>query len=135
MKLKTEKQQKLLQYIAEFIQENGMAPSVYEIAEKFGIKTSTVFAHLRACQNKGYLTRSGKARSIRIIDPEMKASAPPTAAELANLIGRLKRLNEYTLGSREILRQAELLLLQFINDPGVTAVFEAIRKKHEQEER
>ncbi len=62
----TEKQRKILDFIEEFSAREGMAPTVYEIGEKFGIKTSTVFAHLKALQRKNQLTRSSKARSISL---------------------------------------------------------------------
>jgi len=68
MKKLTEKQQQILEFIAEFGIREGMAPTVYELAAHFGIKTSTVFAHLRALQRKGQLTRTSQARSIKLTD-------------------------------------------------------------------
>ena len=65
MKTLTEKQRNILEFIEEFLDREGMAPTVYEIADHFGIKTSTVFAHLRALQRKKQLSRSSKARSRR----------------------------------------------------------------------
>jgi len=62
----TEKQRKIMEFIEEFSVREGMAPTVYEIGERFGIKTSTVFAHLKALQRKNQLTRSSKARSIAL---------------------------------------------------------------------
>ncbi len=64
MKGLTMKQREFLAFIKKFAETEGMAPTVYELADGFGIKTSTVFAHLQALQKKGYLTRSSKARSI-----------------------------------------------------------------------
>lgn len=66
MKGLTDKQRKLLEFIENFASEEGMAPTVYEIADQFDIKTSTVFAHIQALQKKGFLTRSSKARSIAL---------------------------------------------------------------------
>ena len=66
MKALTEKQKNILDFIEDFQEREGMAPTVYEIAENFNIKTSTVFAHLRALQRKKQLTRSSKARSISL---------------------------------------------------------------------
>ncbi|MDD5697940.1 MAG: transcriptional repressor LexA [Victivallaceae bacterium] len=66
MKELTEKQRIILDYIEDFIENEGMSPTVYEIADFFNIKTSTVFAHLRALQRKTYITRTSKARSISI---------------------------------------------------------------------
>lgn len=70
MKGLTEKQQKVLDYIDRFMRSEGMAPTVYEMADEFGIKPATAFAHVRALQRKGYLTRSSKARSISLTQSE-----------------------------------------------------------------
>lgn len=72
MKELTAKQKELLDYIEDFLEREAMAPTVYEIAEHFGIKTSTVFAHLRSLQRKKELTRSSKARSITLNRPRRK---------------------------------------------------------------
>ena len=66
MKSLTEKQKNMLDFIDDFLDREGMAPTVYEIADHFGIKTSTVFAHLKALQRKNQLSRSSKARSIAL---------------------------------------------------------------------
>eukprot|EP00831_Metopus_contortus_P018324 TRINITY_DN1780_c0_g1_i5.p1 TRINITY_DN1780_c0_g1~~TRINITY_DN1780_c0_g1_i5.p1 ORF type:complete len:208 (+),score=33.04 TRINITY_DN1780_c0_g1_i5:728-1351(+) len=72
MKGLTEKQKNILEFIEEFSEKEGMAPTVYEIADHFDIKTSTVFAHIRALQRKNELTRSSKARSIALTKPKRK---------------------------------------------------------------
>jgi repressor LexA len=72
MKGLTEKQRKMLDFIEDFMGSAAMAPTVYEIADHFKIKTSTVFAHLRALQRKNYLTRSSKARSIALKAPRKR---------------------------------------------------------------
>ena len=76
MKGLTEKQRNILDFIEDFMEVNMMAPTVYEIAEHFGIKTSTVFAHVRSLQRKNYLTRSSKARSISLKHPHKKNRRP-----------------------------------------------------------
>ena len=78
MKSLTEKQKNILEFIEEFLDREGMAPTVYEIADNFQIKTSTVFAHLRALQKKKQLSRSSKARSISL----MSRARKPDDAEL-----------------------------------------------------
>ena len=67
MKGLTDKQQAMLDQIASFMRTEGMAPTVYELAEHFGIKSATALAHLRALQRKGYVTRSSKARSLSLV--------------------------------------------------------------------
>jgi len=76
MKGLTEKQRNILNFIEDFMEVNIMAPTVYEIAEHFNIKTSTVFAHLRSLQKKNYMTRSSKARSINLSRPRNKGRRP-----------------------------------------------------------
>lgn len=66
MRVLTSKQQEILEYIEEFTDQKGMSPTVYEIAEKFGIRASTVFAHLKALQRKERISRTSKARSIAL---------------------------------------------------------------------
>lgn len=72
MKKLTGKQTEILNFIRDFTLHNKMAPTVYEIADRFGIKTSTVFAHLKALQKKNYLQRSSKARSITLKKSSVK---------------------------------------------------------------
>lgn len=70
MKKLTEKQQQVLTFIREFEKREHMVPTVYEIAEHIGITPPTVFVHIRSLKRKGKLTRSAKARSIKLIDEQ-----------------------------------------------------------------
>ena len=72
MKRLTEKQQKILDHIAEFTREQEIAPTVHELASHFGIKSSTMFIHLRTLQRKNCLVRNSKARSIKLLAPDGK---------------------------------------------------------------
>ena len=67
MKGLTDKQRNILEYIEEFSRIENMAPTVYEVAERFNIKSATAFAHLRALQRKGYVDRTSKARSLTLM--------------------------------------------------------------------
>ena len=67
MKGLTDRQQEMLDFIDMFARREGMAPTVYEIADHFDIKSATAFAHLRALQRKGYVARSSKARSLTLL--------------------------------------------------------------------
>ncbi len=89
MKTLTEKQKNILEFIEEFLDHEGMAPTVYEIADHFSIKTSTVFAHLRALQRKKQLSRSSKARSISLSGRYQSRSKVPPGAILIPLLGRV----------------------------------------------
>ena len=89
MKTLTEKQKNILEFIEEFLDKEGMAPTVYEIADRFDIKTSTVFAHLRALQRKKQLARTSKARSISITGRKKTGFHLPRGLFAIPLLGRV----------------------------------------------
>lgn len=70
MKGLTQRQQECLDFIENFVRQEGMAPTVYEIAEHFNVKSATAFAHVRALQRKGYIRRTSKARSLTLLRPQ-----------------------------------------------------------------
>ena len=61
------RQSEILEFLAAFSAAHGMAPSIGEVAEHFGIAPATASGHLRALQKKRLIERSGKARSIVLI--------------------------------------------------------------------
>lgn len=91
MKGLTDKQRKMLDFIESFQERENMSPTVYEIADYFKIKTSTVFAHIRALQRKGYLSRSSKARSISIMksSKRTKAKHVTTSSQSVPLLSKI----------------------------------------------
>ncbi len=66
------KQEQILNYIKEEILSKGYPPTVREICEKVGLKsTSSVHAHLSTLENNGYIRRDPtKPRAIEIVDDE-----------------------------------------------------------------
>lgn len=67
--LLTERQQKILQFVQDFQVKNSYPPSIREIGEFFGIRsTNGVSDHLRALEKKGFLQRSGHlSRSLTVV--------------------------------------------------------------------
>ena len=65
-------QEKILAYIQSVIRERGYAPSVREIGEAVGLRsTSTVHGHLTRLEKKGLLHRDAmKPRAMGIVDNE-----------------------------------------------------------------
>ncbi|NMC69703.1 MAG: transcriptional repressor LexA [Myxococcales bacterium] len=63
----TKRQQLVLEYIQESIQQNGYPPTLREIGAHFGIRsTNGVNDHLLALERKGYLRREDmKSRALR----------------------------------------------------------------------
>jgi len=64
----TERQQQILNAIASYINEKGYPPTVREIADMVGIKSSsTLHGHLQRLEKKGFIARErGKPRTITI---------------------------------------------------------------------
>lgn len=84
----TKKQQELLQFIGDFLNEHSYAPSYREIMAALGYKSvSTVAVHVDGLISKGYLTKSDKsARSIRLgaeRTPEQESHIVWLQAEIA----------------------------------------------------
>ena len=51
----TERQQAILDFITEYVNDNGFPPSVREIGRQFGIYPATVQDHISALERKGHL--------------------------------------------------------------------------------
>lgn len=64
--------QKIYDYLVEYFKENGYAPSVREIGEAVGLKsTSSVFSHLTILEEEGRIeTRGNSPRAIKLIGYE-----------------------------------------------------------------
>ncbi|MBR2508682.1 MAG: repressor LexA [Lentisphaeria bacterium] len=89
MKSLTDKQRQVLNFIENFQEQQGMAPTVYEISDHFGIKTSTAFAHLKALERKKELSRSSKARSITLANKKNNTLYLFSGALMIPLLGRV----------------------------------------------
>ena len=64
----TQRQQQILDFIAESVTQSGMVPSTREIQQHFGFASQTAAVnHLRALEKKGVIQRSaGKARAVAL---------------------------------------------------------------------
>ncbi len=76
MKEITQIQRDVLNYIAQFIDENSYPPTVREISEHFGKSIRAVQDNMTALQKKGYISLvQKKSRSIKILIDERKKDA------------------------------------------------------------
>ena len=68
----TDRQQKVLDYIASSIENRGYPPTLREIGGHMGIRsTNGVNDHLKALEKKGYLEREAlQSRALRPISPD-----------------------------------------------------------------
>ena len=63
----TDRQEKILRFITEYIRENKFSPTLREIAEHFQITVKAVKDHKLALEKKGYIkSLYKKARTITI---------------------------------------------------------------------
>ena len=68
MRKLTKKQIAVLDFIAKYSRSECKPPTIQEIANKFGIKSSTAFSHVKALIRKGKVTKGRQSpRSIRIV--------------------------------------------------------------------
>ncbi len=77
----TKRQAQTLEYIRQSIEERGYPPTLREIGEYMGIRsTNGVNDHLRALERKGYLRREDmKSRALRLVHAAPEAEAAPVA--------------------------------------------------------
>lgn len=64
------RQRDTLDLIKRYLAEKGYSPSLRELANSMGIRsTNGVADHVRALEKKGYIEKTkGRARSIRVVD-------------------------------------------------------------------
>jgi repressor LexA len=65
----TKRQREILDYLNDFIQQHGYAPSLEEIGRRFGLSSlATVHKHLTNLQEKGFIRRAwNRSRSVELV--------------------------------------------------------------------
>ncbi len=65
----TKRQREILDYLNDFIQQHGYAPSLEEIGRRFGLSSlATVHKHLTNLQEKGFIKRAwNRSRSVELV--------------------------------------------------------------------
>ena len=90
----TERQRRVMDYIAQFLGENGYSPSFQEIADGVGLSSiATVHKHIATLERKGFLRRGhNQSRSlepsIRYVQEARRQRGGRSALELP-LLGRV----------------------------------------------
>ncbi len=71
----SEIERKILDFMVQYLRANTYQPSIREIGERFGIKsTKTVSEHLQALADKGFLERDpSRSRGVKILDVDLSA--------------------------------------------------------------
>jgi len=85
----TDQQSKVLEVIRESIRETGYPPSVRELGERLGLKsTATVHTHLRNLERKGFLKRvAQKSRAFNVVDEPERT---PSSIVMVPLVGMVR---------------------------------------------
>ena len=73
----TRRQKEILDYLNEFIDREGYAPTIEEIAEHFSLRSlATVHKHLTNLQEKGLIRRAwNRSRALELVPTEVKVHA------------------------------------------------------------
>ncbi|MCW5983507.1 MAG: transcriptional repressor LexA [Bryobacteraceae bacterium] len=89
----TRRQKEVLDFIWDFVQQNGYSPSFHEIATGLELQSlATVHKHISILEKKGYLERgANRSRSIELSSKYLDASGrrPAAAAYEIPLAGRI----------------------------------------------
>ncbi|MDF1799476.1 MAG: transcriptional repressor LexA [Planctomycetota bacterium] len=82
----TRRQSEILDFIREYLDNQGISPTLEEIAKAFGVSRVTIFGHIGELERKGLLTRPAKGTSRGIVlsdeSPETLASTPQSSSAL-----------------------------------------------------
>jgi repressor LexA len=73
----TKRQREILDYLSDFIQQHGYAPSLEEIGKRFNLSSlATVHKHLTNLQDKGFIKRAwNRSRSVELVPTRMGGRA------------------------------------------------------------
>jgi repressor LexA len=85
----TDKQQRILEFIVDYVDEHGYPPSIREIGDQFQISSLRgVTVHLDALERKDKIKRAHTSRSITVIG-RTGATAPQRRATFLPLVGTI----------------------------------------------
>jgi repressor LexA len=127
----TDRQRKVLEGIYYIARDRGYPPTVREIGERLGLRSScTVQRHLEALERKGYIKRSRtKARSIEILQAEDPKMVPvpmipvPVVGTVAagQPILAAENIEEVFPLPRDIVKDDQCFMLQVKGDSMIEA--------------
>jgi repressor LexA len=85
----TDKQDKILRFIVEYVNDKGYPPSIREIGNSFGISSLRgVTVHLDALERKGFIKRASTSRSITVIG-QTGSTAPNRNITMLPIVGTI----------------------------------------------
>jgi repressor LexA len=85
----TDKQERILNFIVEYVEDKGYPPSIREIGTAFDISSLRgVTVHLDALERKGYIKRANTSRSITVMG-RTGATSPKRNVTFLPLVGTI----------------------------------------------
>ena len=116
MRSSEQNQQKILDFIKKEIEVKGYPPSVREICQAVGLRsTSTVHAHLNQLESKGFIRRDPtKPRAVEVLDnPLSRGRTVPLIGKVtAGLpILAIENIEDYIVLPQDMLGHEELFAL------------------------
>lgn len=124
----TRRQNEVLEYLKDYINENGYAPCVRDICLALDLKsTSTAHAHLTKLERKGYISRDpAKPRTIMILDgsaQKQRMVAVPVLGRVAAgyPITAVENIEEYLSLPYSLLGSDDVFILNVCGDSMVNA--------------
>lgn len=79
MELLTERQEEYLEYIKEFINDQGFSPSFSEMSRHFGVNPNASHSVVNVLEKKGYITRvANLSRTVRVVERSRKRQKKQT---------------------------------------------------------
>jgi len=119
----TEKQQLILNFIKEMINDSGFPPTVREIGDRFGITVKGAYDHIKAIEKKGYIkTEQNKSRAMIIVGDE---SASKRSGINIPLLGRIaagspilaaENIEDYLSFPKDMFKAGEYFALKVKGD-------------------
>lgn len=91
----TEHQKRVFEWLKDYIEENGVSPSLRDLARAFKIAPPSALALLRTLEKKGFIIRDKyRARSIRIKENQQRTFSVPLLGRVP--AGKPVEVFEYT---------------------------------------
>ncbi|MDP6762172.1 MAG: transcriptional repressor LexA [Planctomycetota bacterium] len=85
----TRRQHEILDFLRDYTAEQGISPTLEEIAAAFGVNKVTIFGHIGELERKGVIERAarGVSRGLRIVESD--APQAPASQPVVPILGRI----------------------------------------------
>ena len=143
MKELTDRQQRVLEFLSDFLAEQGMPPTIREIGEAMGFTFPAARGYLQALERKGFLKlHAGKSRGMELLagpasnedEPDDFHSQPLAETHALPLAGVIRagepitarqEIDSYIAVDRELFRDPDAFVLRVVGDSMIEAgIFE-----------